>query len=72
MLVGEEVLADDGRYRTFAPLRFRLFARLREQIARACPEVPVYLCMETASAYRRVLGTAPPVPVGLGAKLAAP
>jgi spore photoproduct lyase len=70
MLVGEEVLAEDGRYRTFTTLRFRLFAKLRERIAEACPELPVYLCMETPSAYYRVFGTAPPVPVSLGSKLA--
>lgn len=70
MLLGEEVLAGDGRYRTFTTWRFGLFAKIRAQIAESCPELPVYLCMETASAYRRVLGTAPPVPVALGSKLA--
>ena len=70
LLLGEEVLGEDGRYRTFTPLRFRLFAKLRERIAKACSNVPVYLCMEPASAYRRVLGTAPPTPASLGSKLA--
>jgi spore photoproduct lyase len=70
MLLGEDVLSEDGRYRTFATLRFRLFAKLRERIAKACSDLPVYLCMETASAYRRVFGTAPPVPASLGSKLA--
>ena len=70
MLLGEEVLAEDGRYRTFTTLRFQLFAKLRERIAAACPRLPVYLCMEAASAYHRVLGTAPPTPMSLGSKLA--
>jgi spore photoproduct lyase len=70
MLLGEEVLAGDGRYRTFSTLRFRLLTKLRDRIAEACAELPVYLCMETASAYHRVLGNAPPVPVSLGSKLA--
>jgi DNA repair photolyase len=70
MLLGEEVLGEDGRYRTFTPLRFRLFARLRERIAKARPELPVYLCMETASAHHRVFGALPPRPASLGARLA--
>jgi spore photoproduct lyase len=70
MLLGEEVLCEDGRYRTFITLRFRLYAKLRERIAKACPELPVYLCMETASAYRHVFGTAPPRAASLGSELA--
>jgi spore photoproduct lyase len=70
MLLGEEVLGEDGRYRTFTPLRFRLFTKLRERIAKACPDVPVYLCMETTSAHRRVFGSAAPMPAVLGSRLA--
>jgi len=70
MLLGEEVLAHDGRYRTFAPLRLRLFCKLRERIAKACSELPVYLCMETASVYRQVFGAAPPPPAALRSTLA--
>ncbi|MBV8774399.1 MAG: DNA photolyase, partial [Deltaproteobacteria bacterium] len=70
MLLGEEVLAADGRYRTFTPLRFQLFAKLRERIAKARPDLPIYLCMERASAYQRVFGAAPPSPTALGAMLA--
>jgi spore photoproduct lyase len=70
MLLGEEVLGEDGRYRTFTPLRFRLFAKLRERIAQAHPDLPVYLCMETASAHQRVFGGHPPSPAALGSRLA--
>jgi spore photoproduct lyase len=70
MLLGEEVLGEDGRYRTFTPLRLRLFSKLREHIAKTCPDVPVYLCMETASAHRRVFGMAAPMQAVLGARLA--
>jgi spore photoproduct lyase len=71
MLVGEEVLAADGRYRTFAPLRLRLFSKFRERILKANPNIPVYLCMENASAYRRVIGAAPGTPAAVGACLTA-
>jgi spore photoproduct lyase len=70
LLLGEEVLADDGRYRTFTPLRLRLFSKLSEQITRASKEVPVYLCMETPSVHKRVLGAAPPTASALGSRLA--
>jgi spore photoproduct lyase len=70
MLLGEEVLAEDGRYRAFAPLRLRLFARLHDRIKKARRELPVYLCMENASAYRRVFGAAAPTPATLGTMLA--
>ncbi len=69
MLLGEEVLGEDGRYRTFTPLRLRLFSKLRERIARACADLPVYLCMETASVHCHVFGAAPPTPAALGSRL---
>jgi spore photoproduct lyase len=70
MLLGEEVLGDDGRYRTFTPLRLRLFSKVRERIAKACSDLPVYLCMETASVHHRVFGAAPLTPAALGSLLA--
>jgi spore photoproduct lyase len=70
MLLGEEVLGEDGRYRTFTPLRLRLFSKLQERIAKACSDLPVYLCMETASAHHRVFGAAPLTPAALGSQLA--
>jgi spore photoproduct lyase len=69
MLLGEEVLSEDGRYRTFTPLRFRLFSKLRERIVKASSDLLVYLCMETASAHRRVFGAPPPTPAVLGSRL---
>jgi DNA repair photolyase len=70
MLVGEEVLAPDGRYRAFAPIRIRLFRSIREQVARRAPHTQIYLCMETASVHHRVFGTPPVTPAALGARLA--
>jgi spore photoproduct lyase len=70
MLVGEEVLADDDRLRAFTPIRLRLFSKLRERIVKANAKLPVYLCMENASAHRRVFGTAPETPATVSARLA--
>lgn len=70
MLVGEDVLSPDGRWRAFAPARMRMFSRLREHIVGAAPKMPVYLCMESASAHRRVFGAEPETPAALGSRLA--
>ena len=69
MLCGEEVMAPDGRYRAFAPLRLGLMRALERRIAAANPAIARYLCMETASAYRRVFGAAAPGPAAIGAAL---
>ena len=71
MLVGEEVLAPDGRYRTFTPLRLKLYTALSERIKKADAKLQIYLCMESASVNRRVFGESTPAPAILGARLAA-
>lgn len=70
MLAGEEVLSADGRYRTYTPLRLRMFRTLSERIRRVAPELPHYLCMETAGATRHALGANPASPSQLGQRLA--
>jgi spore photoproduct lyase len=70
MLVGEEVLAQDGRYRTFMPLRLKLYAALSERIKQSSAKLQTYLCMESASVHRRVFGTSALPPAALGARLA--
>jgi spore photoproduct lyase len=70
MLCGEDVLAADGRYRTFTPLRVSLFGALERRIAAASPAILRYLCMEPASVHRRVLGRSPAPPAAVGAALA--
>ena len=59
MLLGEDVLAADGRYRAFAPLRLRLYRVLADRFKQAGVEIPNYLCMETASVHERVFGAPP-------------
>ncbi len=54
MLLGEDVLAEDGRYRTFAPMRIRLYKILADKFKNAGAEVPSYLCMENSSVHERV------------------
>ncbi|MGH7984817.1 MAG: radical SAM protein, partial [Candidatus Binataceae bacterium] len=70
MLCGEDVLSPDGRYRTFTPMRLRLYTMLGEKIHQAAPGLQRYLCMENASVHERVFGTAPMPPAQLGTSLA--
>ncbi len=70
MLVGEEVLSPDGRYRAFAPLRVALYRKISDRIRNAAPKVPLYLCMEQRGIYRRVTGADPPPPSAMSDRLA--
>lgn len=72
ILAGEEVLAGDGRYRTFLPLRARLFRILSERIRKQSPGLASYLCMESAAMSERIFGRRPPGPAVLGEQLAKP
>ena len=70
MLLGEDVLAEDGRYRTFAPMRIRLYKILADKLKSAGTAVPSYLCMESSSVHERVFGAAPMHPAEAGERLA--
>lgn len=70
MLAGEEVLAPDGRYRTFVPLRATLLRALAQRIRAHGPHLLTYLCMESAAMSERVLGAPPARAAALGARLA--
>jgi spore photoproduct lyase len=70
MLCGEEVLAADGRLRTFTPLRLNLYRTLADRFRKAGAEIPSYLCMETASVHERVFGAPPSRPAIIGERLA--
>jgi spore photoproduct lyase len=70
MLLGEEVLASDGRFRAFMPLRTKFYSILSERIKKADAKLQTYLCMESPSVHRQVLGEAAPAPATLGARLA--
>jgi len=70
MLLGEDVLAEDGRYRTFAPMRIRLYKILADKFKSAGAEIPSYLCMENSSVHERVFGAPAPHPAAAGERLA--
>lgn len=68
MLLGEDVLAPDGRYRTFTPLRLKLYRAISGRFSAA--GVPSYLCMENPSVHQRVFGTSAPSAAAAGERLA--
>jgi len=70
MLCGEDVLAPDGRFRTFTPLRLSLYRTLAERFQKAGACIPAYLCMEPASVHEHVFGVAPSRPATIGERLA--
>jgi spore photoproduct lyase len=70
MLCGEDVLASDGRFRAFTPLRVGLYRALAERFRKAGTEIPAYLCMEPASIHQHVFGAAPSRPATIGERLA--
>jgi spore photoproduct lyase len=70
MLCGEDVLASDGRFRTFTPLRLSLYRALVERFKKAGATIPAYLCMEPASVHANVFGAVPSRPATIGERLA--
>jgi spore photoproduct lyase len=70
MLCGEDVLASDGRFRTFTPLRLSLYRTLADRFKKAGAEIPAYLCMEPASVHEHVFGAVPARPATIGERLA--
>ncbi len=70
MLCGEDVIAADGRFRTFTPLRLNLYRNLAERFKKAGADIPTYLCMEPASVHEHVFGAVPARPATIGERLA--
>jgi spore photoproduct lyase len=56
---GEQFLAVDNKLRYIQPLRFRLTSFLWNEIKSFGRELPVYMCMESAAAWRHIAGGPP-------------
>ncbi|MCS6924692.1 MAG: radical SAM protein [Candidatus Binatia bacterium] len=59
VLSGEQVPCIDGKWRTFQALRVHMYRTIRGWIQEAAPQVPLYLCMETAAVWAKVFGHTP-------------
>ena len=56
---GEFVPGNHGKLRYFRPIREEMYARMREWIHRAAPNVFVYLCMENRAAWENSFEVVP-------------
>lgn len=56
---GEQFLGRDGKMRYFQPLRLKLVRYVWELIKQRAGEVPVYMCMESSTAWRSIHGGSP-------------
>jgi len=59
LLSGEQVPCADGKWRTFQALRVKMYRALAGWLKQAAPQVPLYMCMETAPVWEKVFGRAP-------------
>lgn len=59
VLAGELVAGADGKSRVWLGLRMRMYRFVAGLIRAAAPEVPIYLCMESAAVWDRVMGEIP-------------
>jgi len=59
ILSGEQVPCADGKWRTFQALRVKMYRSILGWLKDAAPNVPHYMCMETAAVWDKVLGYTP-------------
>ncbi len=56
---GEQFLASDNKLRYIQPIRFKMTRMVWNEIKKYSEEIPVYMCMESSSAWRSIAGGAP-------------
>ncbi len=72
LLSGEQVLCADGKWRTFQALRVKMYRTLTTWLNELAPQVPVYMCMETAPVWQKVFGRSPMCDKDVARSLTAP
>ncbi len=72
LLSGEQILCADGKWRTFQALRVTMYRMLTGWLKEAAPQVPLYMCMETAPVWEKVFGRAPTCDKEVARALVAP
>ncbi|MBI3795922.1 MAG: radical SAM protein [Deltaproteobacteria bacterium] len=72
LLSGEQVPCADGKWRTFQALRVKMYRALAGWLREAAPQVPLYMCMETAPVWEKVFGRAPTCDKEVARALVAP
>jgi spore photoproduct lyase len=59
VLSGEQVPCADGKWRTFQALRVKMYRTITGWLKAVAPNVPLYMCMETAPVWEKVFGRVP-------------
>ncbi len=72
LLSGEQVRCADGKWRTFQPLRVKMYRTISTWLRQAAPTAPLYMCMETAPVWEKVFGQAPSCDKEVAHSLTAP
>ena len=60
----------DGKMRYFKPIRIAMYSKMAAWIRNCCPDVSVYLCMESTEVWEKSLGFAPASAQDLNMRLA--
>ena len=72
LLSGEQVPCADGKWRTFQALRVKMYRTLAGWLREGAPQVPLYMCMETAPVWEKVFGRTPTCDKEVARTLVAP
>ena len=56
---GEQFLARDNKLRYLQPLRFKMIQFVWSELKAVHADIPVYMCMESAAAWRHIAGGPP-------------
>ena len=72
ILSGEQIPCADGKWRTFQALRVKMYRTILRWLKDAAPQVPHYMCMETAAVWEKVLGYTPDCDKDVARTLTAP
>ena len=72
ILSGEQVACADGKWRTFQALRVKMYRTILRWLKDAAPQVPHYMCMETAAVWEKVWGYTPNCDKDVARTLTAP
>jgi len=72
LLSGEQVPCADGKWRTFQALRVKMYRALAGWLREGAPQVPLYMCMETAPVWEKVFGRTPTCDKEVARTLVAP
>ncbi|MEM5947434.1 radical SAM protein [Spirochaetia bacterium 38H-sp] len=58
-LYDEFIPSKDGKFRYLQKRRVEIYSRIKEELNKALPGAPVYMCMESSAVWKKVFGSLP-------------